>query len=120
MNEKFEKAVDAIIKKTENGKIEWERTDIGIYNSNPFFHQYICDNCMEFDGINSYVAPYNNGFIYFTNQTDDGYRELAIQPNNNADITVISTGRSQKLKTLEETIKSDLDNPDDFINSLLN
>lgn len=59
------------------------------------------------------------GDIFFYNQTDEGYREVAIQPKENSDITVLSTGRSEKLKTLEEVIKSELDDPDDFINSLI-
>lgn len=74
---------------------------------------------MTLDGINSYVASYDEGYIYFTNQVEDGYREIAIQPKRNADITVLSTGRAPKLKNLEETIKNELDNPDDFIESLL-
>lgn len=118
MADKLEKVVDAIIKKTESGEIEWERMDD--YNSqNPFYRNYISDNCMSFDSMNNYIASYNNGYIFFTNQSDAGYREIAIQPKENADITVLSTGRSQKLKTLEEVIKNELDNPDDFINSLL-
>lgn len=118
MNDKLEQAVDAIISKTESGTIEWER--MAEYKSqNPFYKRYLSDNFMTFDGVNNYMASYNDGYIFFTNQTDDGYREIAIQPHENADITVLSTGRSSKLKTLEEVIKNELDNPDDFINSLL-
>lgn len=118
MSDKLEKAVDAILKKTEENKIQWERTGEGLLKKNPFYYKYIDENCMSVDGVNNYMAPYNNGYIYFTNQITDGYREIAIQPNENADITVLSTGRSEKLKTLEEVIKNELDNPDDFINSL--
>ncbi len=118
MSDKLEKVVEAIINKTESGEIEWERMDD--YNSqNPFFKNYISNNCMMFDAVNNYMASYNDGYIYFTNQTDESYREIAIQPNKNADITVLSTGRSENLKMLEEVIKNELDNPDDFINSLL-
>lgn len=119
MNDKLEKVVDAVIDKTEKGKIAWERADINLYNENAFYHKYISNNYMTIDGVNNYVAPYKDGYIYFTNQVDDGYREIAIQPNKNADITVLSTGRSSKLVTLEEVIKNELDNPDDFIDSLL-
>lgn len=66
------------------------------------------------------MAPYKEGYIYFTNQVEDGYREIAIQPNKNADITVLSSGNSPKLKTLEETIKNELDDPDDFLDDLIN
>lgn len=118
MSDKLEKAVDAIMHKTESGTIAWKRMD-DLNSQNPFYKKYLSDNYMMFDRVNNYMAPYNNGYIFFTNQTDDGYREIAIQPNENADITVLSTGRSQKLKSLEEVIKNELDNPDDFINSLL-
>ena len=119
MSDKLDKAVDAVIKKTEDGTISWERIDKDFYNKNSFYHKYVSDNYMMLDGVNNYIAPYNDGYIYFTNQVDDNYREIAIQPNKNADITVLSTGTSSKLRTLEETIKNELDNPDDFINSLL-
>lgn len=119
MSDKLEKAVDAIIQKTEDGKIEWERTDAGLLRKNPFYYKYISNNEMVEDNVNNYIAPYKDGYIYFTNQVEDGYREIAIQPRANADITVLSTGRSAKLRTLEETIKNELDNPDDFIDSLI-
>lgn len=119
MNDKLEKAVDAVIDKTEKGKIAWERTDANLYRENAFYHQYVSNSDMRIDGVNNYIAPYGDGYIYFTNQVDDGYREIAIQPNKNADITVLSTGRSSKLLTLEEIIKDKLDSPDDFIDSLL-
>ncbi|MBQ9928968.1 MAG: hypothetical protein IJO65_13480 [Lachnospiraceae bacterium] len=118
MSDKLEKAVDAIIQKTEEGKIEWERTDAEMLRKNPFYYNYISNNDMAVDPVNNYVAPYKDGYIYFTNQVEDGYREIAIQPKVNADITVLSTGRSTKLRTLEEIIKNELDNPDDFIESL--
>lgn len=118
MNDKLEKAVDAIMRKTESGTIEWKRME-DYSTQNPFYKKYLLDNYMTFDMVNNYMAPYNDGYIYFTNQTDEEYREIAIQPNENSNITVLSTGRSQKLKTLEEIIKNELDNPDDFINSLL-
>lgn len=120
MSDKLEKAVDAIIQKTEDGKIEWERSDINLWKKNPFYNRYITENNMGIDGVNNYMAPYKDGYIYFTNQVEDGYREIAIQPNANADITVLSSGNSSKLRTLEETIKSDLDNPDDFLDDLIN
>lgn len=118
MSEKLEKAVDAIIKKTEEGQILWDRVDANICKNNPFYLQYINENFMDFDLVNNYVAPYNDGYIYFTNQTFSDYREIAIQPKSNASITVLSTGRSSKLKGLEENIKDELDNPDEFIESL--
>ena len=118
MGDKLEKAVDAIIQKTEVGKIEWKRTDEELLRKNPFYYHYMSNSDMAIDGINNYIAPYKEGYIYFTNQVADGYREIAIQPSYNADITVLSTGRSSKLRTLEETIKNELDNPDDFIESL--
>ncbi len=119
MSEKLEKAVDAIISKTEKGQISWNRIDANILKNNPFYKQYISENYMELDLINNYVAPYNGGYIYFTNQTFSDYREIAIQPKENASITVLSTGRSVKLKMLEENIKNELDNPDEFIESLI-
>lgn len=119
MGDKLEQAVDAIISKTESGQITWERIDSNLYNRNPFYKRYVSENYMIMDGVNNYVAPYKDGYIFFTNQVNDSYREIAIQPKSNADITVLSTGRSSKLKTLEETIKNELDNPDDFIESLL-
>lgn len=119
MNDKLEKAVDAVIDKTENGKIAWERVDVELYKKNAFYRKYVSNSDMIVDGVNNYIAPYKDGYIYFTNQVDDGYREIAIQPNKNADITVLSTGRSSKLTILEEVIKNELDNPDDFIDSLL-
>lgn len=119
MSDKLEKAVDAIIDKTENGQISWERIDTNWYNKNAFYKNYISENYMALDVINNYVASYNEGYIYFSNQLNDGYREVAIQPNKNADITILSTGRTSKLKTLEEIIKGKLDNPDEFIDSLL-
>lgn len=119
MTNKLEKAVDAIIDKTESGLISWERIDSNLYNKNAFYKKYISDNYMALDVVNNYVASYNDGYIYFSNQISDNYREIAIQPNKNADITVLSTGRSSKLKTLEELIKNELDNPDEFIDSLL-
>lgn len=118
MNDKLEKAVDAIVNKTESGKIEWKRMD-DFNSQNPFYRKYLSDNYMAFDKVNNYMAPYNEGYIFFTNQTDEGYREVAVQPKEDSDITVLSTGRSEKLKTLEEVIKNELDNPDDFINSLI-
>lgn len=120
MGNKFEKAVDAIIQKTEDGKIEWERTNIDLWRQNAFYNKYITNNDMSIDGVNNYMAPYKDGYIYFTNQVEDGYREIAIQPNANADITILSSGNSPKLRTLEETIKNDLDNPDDFLDDLIN
>lgn len=119
MNDKLEKAVDAIISKTENGQIDWARIDNDLCRRNAFYKKYISENYMALDVVNNYVAPYMDGYIYFTNQADSGYREIAIQPNENADITVLSTGRTSKLKTLEEIIKNELDNPDEFIDSLL-
>lgn len=118
MGDKLEKAVDAIIKKTGNGVINWERIDIKEYRSNPFYRKYVDDNYFELDGMNSYMAPYNGGYIFFTNQVNSGYREVAIQPKINADITVLSSGNDSKLKLLESTIKNELDSPDDFIDSL--
>ena len=117
MSDKLEKAVDAIIAKTENGMIQWERKDVEMYKKNPFYKKYISDNYIVLDGINNYVSTYNEGYIYFTNQT--GYREIAIQPKENADLTILSSGSTSKLKSLEEIIKNSLDNPDDFIDSLL-
>lgn len=119
MNDKLEKAVDAVIEKTESGRISWERIDIEYYKSNPFYYQYVQDNVMGLDGINSYVAPYGEGYIYFTNQVEDRYRELAIQPNIKACISTLATGRSTKLVSLEEAIRNKLDNTDDFIESLI-
>lgn len=72
------------------------------------------EKLLIFDADGTLISMY----IYFTNQVEDGYREIAIRPKDNADITVLSTGRSSKLRTLEETIKSELDNPDAFIESL--
>lgn len=118
MSDKLEQAVEAIISKTENEMLDWRRVDKKDYDANPFYKQYIQNNQMWLDGINNYVAEYNNGYIYFTNQVEEGYREIAIQPKSNADITVLSTGRNTKLKNLEEVIKDRLDNPDDFIDSL--
>lgn len=118
MGDKLEQAVEAIIDKTENEMLDWRRVDKKDYDVNPFYRQYIENNQMCLDGINNYVTEYNNGHIYFTNQVDEGYREIAIQPKANADITVLSTGRNAKLKILEEVIKDQLDNPDDFIDSL--
>lgn len=120
MNDKLEKAVDGILKKTENGKIDWERSSIDLFQENPFYKKYITDHDMVIDGVNNYVAPYKNGYIYFTNQVADGYSEIAIQPNEKADITILSSGNSSQLETLEETIKNNLDNPDDFLNDLIN
>lgn len=120
MSNKFEKAVDAIIQKTGDGKIEWKRTDINLWRENAFYNKYITDNEMAIDGVNNYMAPYKDGYIYFTNQVEDRYREIAIQPNANADITVLASGNSTKLRTLEDTIKSVLDNPDDFLDDLIN
>lgn len=117
MNDKLDKAVDAITKKTESGVIEWKRME-NFNEQNPFYQKYCSDNYMSFDHVNNYMASYKDGYIYFTNQVDENYREIAIQPNENADITVLATGHSSKLKTLEEVIKNELDNPDDFINSL--
>ena len=37
MNDKLEKAVDGILKKTENGKIDWERSSIDLFQENPFY-----------------------------------------------------------------------------------
>lgn len=74
---------------------------------------------MTVDFVNHYMAPYKDGYIYFTNQVDDGYREIAVQPRANAGITVLATGRSSKLRILEDAIKSELDDPDDFIESLI-
>lgn len=116
MSDKLEKAVDAIIKKTENGKIQWERKDVELYKSNPFYKKYVSDNYINLDGINNYVGSFKDGYIYLTNQS--GFRELAIQPNVNADITVLSFEAEGKLKVLEEKIKNILDDPDDFIDSL--
>ena len=119
MNDKLERAVDAIIKKTEDGKIDWDRTDIDLWRKNPFYNKYVSNNDMAIDGVNNYIAQYKNGYIYFTNQVEDGYREIAIQPSDNSDITVLSSGTSAKLKSLEAIIKNEIDNPDDFIDSLL-
>lgn len=120
MNDKFEKALEAIIEKTESGRISWKRTDIELYRTNQFYNQYVKENDMGIDGINNYAAPYGEGYIYFTNQVEDGYRELAIQPNEKACISVLATGKMSKLTVLEETIKNELDNTDDFIDSLIN
>ena len=119
MSDKLEKAVDAIIEKSKDGRISWERTDKEYYKKNPFYFQYIQENVMGIDGINSYTASYGDGYIYFTNQVEDGYKEIAIQPNKNACLSILSTGRSAKLTALEETIKNELDNTDDFIASLI-
>lgn len=119
MGDKLEKVVDAIINKTESGEIVWERSDIDLFKKNPFYHKYITNNDMTIDGVNNYVASFRDGYIYYTNQTEDGYRELAIQPKKNADITILSTGRQPKLRALEEIITNELDNPDEFIEYLL-
>ena len=118
MSDKLEKAVDAIIKKTEEGSIKWERNSADLMKKNLFYGKYILKNDMEIDYVNNYFAPYKDGYIFFTNQVNYGYREIAIQPKQDADITVLSTGRSDKLRALELMIKNKLDDPDDFIESL--
>lgn len=119
MNDKLDRAVEAILQKTQNGIIDWERIDYGYCKENPFYRQHVSERDMAVDGINSYMAEYKEGYIFFTKQADFGYSEIAIQPNPNADITVLATGSTPKLRNLEATIKEELDNPDDFIDSLL-
>lgn len=116
MSDKLEKAVEAIVAKTEDGKIQWERKNEEVYRKNPFYRKYVSEHFITLDGISDYVAPYKEGYIYLSNQS--GYREIAIQPNDNADITVLSAEPGGKLKRLEDVIKNNLDNPDDFIDSL--
>ena len=120
MDNKFERVLEAIIDKTESGNILWKRTDTELYRTNPFYSQYIRDNDMGIDGINNYSASYGEGYIYFTNQVEDGYRELAVQPNKTACVSVLATGRVPKLTVLEDKIKNKLDNTDDFIDSIIN
>lgn len=122
MSDKLDRVVDAIIKKTEDGLLDWERIDGGYCKRNSFYRRYAEDNGLELDGINTYMASYDGGYIFFTNQSQFGYREIAIQPNKGADITTLSTGSANstpKLSELESIIKEELDNPDDFLDSLL-
>ena len=119
MDNKFAQAVDAVIKKTEENKLVWERVGTEFYQNNPFFRKYIQDNYILLDGINNYMALYKEGYIYFNNSEGGGYREIAIQPKEGADVTVLSMGRVNSLEKLENAIKSKLDNPDEFINSLI-
>ena len=119
MTDKLDKAVEAITLKTKNNKIEWERMTGSLSTQNVFYKQYILDGGFEYDGINCYVAHFKDGYIYFNNSSSDEYKELAIQPSSKSDITVLAFG-SKKLKELENSIKNTLDNPDDFIDSLLN
>ncbi len=119
MNNKLAQAVEAVLKKTKVGELEWERIDRNECRENPFFQKYVFDNYIELDGIHNYRAAYNDGYIYFNNSAGEGYREVAIQPKKDADITVLSIGHIPVLEELETEIKYALDNPDEFIDSLL-
>ena len=119
MRDKLDQAVEAILEKTQEGRIDWERIDRNYCNKNPFYRQHVIDYDMDVDGINSYMAEYKNGHIFFNKQADFGYSEISIQPNKSADITVLASGMAPNLQKLEASIKEELDNPDDFIDSLL-
>lgn len=120
MSDKLDKVVDAISAKTNNNDIEWDRMKGSFEKQNPFYRQYIMDNYFNYDGMNCYVAEYNNGYIYYTKSPNDKYGELSIQPSEDTDLTILaSSGSNKKLEELENTIKNKIDNPDDFINSLL-
>lgn len=119
MNDKMGKVVENVIKKTESGELEWERVDNTYLRQNPFYYKHVCENDLTVDGINNYVAEYNNGYLFFSKDSEFGSAELAIQPHAKADLTVIEMGMRPQLRTLEATIREELDNPDDFIDSLL-
>lgn len=119
MSDKLSKVMDSIIRKTENGELEWERIDKTYFNCNPFYRDHIYENELTIDGINNYMAEYKNGYLFFTKDSDFSSGELAIQPNAKAALTVIEAGMGPQLRTLEAVIKEELDNPDEFIDSLL-
>ena len=70
------------------------------------------------DTVNCYQADYNNGVIYYTNQIYDGFRELDVQPEADKAITKVSKDYRQ-LSYLEDAIRKQIDNPEDFLSSLL-
>ena len=106
MDNKFVQAVDAVMKKTEENELTWERVRNDHVKKNSLYRKYIEDNYIMLDGINNYVASYNEGYIYFNNSEGGGYREVAIQPKEGADVTVLSMGRVSKLENLENLIKN--------------
>ena len=73
---------------------------------------------MAMDTVNCYQTNYNNGVIYYTNQIYDGFRELDVQPEADKAITKVSKDYLQ-LSFLEEAIRKQIDNPEDFLSSLL-
>lgn len=115
----FDKTIEAIINKTKNKIIQWDRIDQNYINRNSFYKKYILDNFVNVDGINQYVASFTNGNIFFSKDSESGYCEVAIQPGPKAAIMPIKSGNSGALRILEEEIKEKIDNPDDFINKLL-
>ena len=117
--EKYIKVVSAIKEKTENKKIEWMRIEKNDFENNPFLYRHFSDNDMAFDVYNSYKASYNKGTIYFTNQEYDSYRQVSIQPEEGKAFTVLDQGNDELLQELEKDIKAQVDNPDDFLDSLL-
>lgn len=119
MNDKMSRVIDNVIKKTQRGELEWERIDKTYFNQNPFYRNYIYENELNVDGINNYMAEYNNGYLFFTKDSDFSSRELAIQPHEKSDLTVIGAGMASQLHNLEAVIREKMDNPDDFIDSLL-
>lgn len=119
MNDKMDKVIDNVIKKTKKGELEWERIDKTYFNRNPFYRNHIYENDITVDGINNYMAEYNNGYLFFTKDSDFSSGELAIQPHAKADLTVIEMGMGPQIRALEAIIREELDNPDDFIDSLL-
>lgn len=117
--EKSKKLVSAIKEKTENDKIGWERITQDDFRNNPFLYKHFSDNDMAFDILNSYKASYNKGEIYFTNQEYDSYRQVFVQPDCGKAVTVLEQGNNTLLRELENDIKAQIDNPDEFLDSLL-
>lgn len=117
--ENCDKLISAIKEKTENKILGWERITQDDFRNNPFLYKHFSDNDMAFDVINSYKASYNKGEIYFTNQEFDSYRQVFVQPDIGKAVTVLEQGNNSLLCDLENDIKEQIDNPNDFLQSLL-
>lgn len=116
--ERENKLINVIIEKTTNSSLVWRRIQKVDFDSNIFLRRYYSDNNMAMDTVNCYQADYNNGVIYYTNQIYDGFRELDVQPEADKAITKVSKDYRQ-LSYLEDAIRKQIDNPEDFLSSLL-
>ena len=117
-SERENKLINVIIEKTTNSSLVWRRIQKVDFDSNIFLRRYYSDNNMAMDTVNCYQTNYNNGVIYYTNQIYDGFRELDVQPEADKAITKVSKDYLQ-LSFLEEAIRKQIDNPEDFLSSLL-